>query len=149
MPTLEEVLRQKRLELQALQKEVEALELAERIMARAEAGRPDARPSGKKVSQPLMAKAVLEANHREMHVKEISEGIKAKFGVEITPGYLAPVMYRQIGSVFYKSKKAPNTFGLQEWQNKPPLPAPFNNPNMEVTKMPDGSFIARHALTGS
>lgn len=149
MPTLEEVLRQKRGELQALQKEVDTLEEAARIVARQQAAKPVTVAPGRKLSQPLMARAVLLEARREMHVKEISKGIKDKFGVEISPNYVAPVLYRQIGSMFYKSEKAPNTFGLPEWKNKPEIPAPFNNPNMEITRTPDGSIIARHVLTGS
>lgn len=115
MPTIEEVLQQKESELLRLQEDIEALRRAARIMARVQAGKPASGPASKKVSQPVMAKVVLEAHHREMHVKDIAEGIKAKFGVEIKPSYLAPAIYRQIGSMFYKSEK-PNTFGLLEWQ---------------------------------
>ena len=85
-------------------------------MARAEAGKPEGRPTGARVSQPSMAKAVLQEHHSEMHVKEISQAIKVKFGVEIKPSYLAPVLFRQLGATFYKSKKQPNTFGLTAWK---------------------------------
>jgi hypothetical protein len=82
-------------------------------MARAEPRElPQSANGTRKLSQVAMAKAVLAASHREMHVKEISQGIKAMLGVEIKPSYLAPIMYRQKGVAFYKSDKQPNTYGL-------------------------------------
>lgn len=67
-------------------------------------------------TQHEMAKQVLLARGKEMHVGHIAAEIGRTFGVEIKPSYLAPIMHRQIGSLFYKSDKQPNTFGLLEWQ---------------------------------
>jgi len=114
MPTLEEVLRAKEAELQQLQKEVDALRLAMRLMAGA-TGAVTPKPTSR-ISQVGMAKAILAEASSEMHVKDISAKISERFGTVIKPSYLAPVMYRQIDRVFYKSTEKPNTFGLIEWK---------------------------------
>lgn len=116
MPTLEEVLRAKESELQNLQREVDALRLAMRLMATASASSGNAPKPRVKISQPDMAKSVLAEAAHEMHVKDISTKIAERFGEVIKPNYLAPVLYRQIDRLFYKSREKPNTFGLIEWK---------------------------------
>jgi hypothetical protein len=121
MPTIEEHIQQKESEIEQseskterLRDELKILRQAARIIAHV--GDRDQGP--KQLSQPLMAEAALKDRGSEMHVKDIAAVIKAKFGVEIKPSYLAPVMFRQIGSLFYKSDKARNTFGLLAWQQE-------------------------------
>jgi CO dehydrogenase/acetyl-CoA synthase delta subunit len=116
MPTLEEVLRAKEVELQTLQREVDALRLAMRLMATASASANTAPKPKKRLSQPEMAKNVLVEAAHEMHVRDISTKIAERFGETIKPSYLAPVLYRQIDRLFYKSDEKPNTFGLVEWK---------------------------------
>jgi hypothetical protein len=72
--------------------------------------------SSEKMTQHAMAKKVLLAHGKEMHVGHITAEIKREFGVIIKPSYLAPVMHRQIGVLFYRSDSRPNTFGLIEWK---------------------------------
>ena len=113
----ESMLREKEEGLADLRREVEALRTAVGLLADETELR--SRTHGR-LSQAKMAEAILTEQGHEMHVKDISVAIEKKFDVKIKPNYLAPVLYRQIGNVFFKSKQKPNTFGLLTWTVREP-----------------------------
>jgi hypothetical protein len=67
-----------------------------------------------------MALQVLQKRRKEMHAKEIAEGIFQEFHVRVNTRSLGTQFWRHIknhpDSPFYKSKRTPNTYGLKERQ---------------------------------
>jgi HB1/ASXL restriction endonuclease-like protein with HTH domain len=113
MRNIFEVLHQKELQLRQLQQEVDTLRAAARLLADEVDEQPQPKSSGD-LSQSEMIKAVLKENGHPMHVKDISKAIQDKFGKELKPSYVAPVIHRMLGKWFVKANQ-PNTFGLTEW----------------------------------
>jgi hypothetical protein len=74
------------------------------------------------LSQPQMVRLVLLQNNSEMHLREIINTVKERFGKALTPTVLGAVLFRYAkrGSMFYKAPKKPNTWGLLEWRSKDP-----------------------------
>lgn len=131
MKSFFEVFEQKKIELkrageqyQRLAKEVEAMQITARLLSDAEehAGSGE---TGKTISQPQMLRAVLAERGTEMHMSEMLEAVKKKFGKKLAPNVMAAVIFRYAkrNSVFYKSTLKPNTWGLLEWRvGTPTLP---------------------------
>lgn len=113
MKNLVDILREKEMQLRQLEREVEALRIAMRLVGET------AENSGSvnELSQPQMMRAVLLDHGKPMHINEIGNAIKKRFDKKIKNTYLAALVYRYIkrGKLFYKAEK-PNTFGLLEWQ---------------------------------
>jgi recombinational DNA repair protein RecR len=117
----EQELRELRQKLEPVEREVEALRTAVRLLAdeKDQAAVPVAN-----MTQTAMIIAVLKDRAEPMHVKEISEAIEKRFKRDISPSYIAPVIHRHLGKRFTKAADRPNTFGLIEWSIKP-------NPNLQ------------------
>jgi hypothetical protein len=116
MKNLHDTLREKERQLAELQKEVEALRTAAKILTE-ESDRPGASlVEAAAPSQPQMIKTVLLEKGRAMHVTKISDAIKKKYRVRLKPPYITSIIYRHIkkgGQVF--RKEGGNAFGLLEW----------------------------------
>lgn len=114
MKDIYKTLAEKQKQLELLQREIDALRLAAKILGdESVKTSPEGKPS-----QPQMAVAVLEANGKPMHVHSIVEQIHKKFGVKIKTNNLAVLLYRyaQRGKHFYKDVRKGNTYGLIRWQ---------------------------------
>ncbi len=116
MKNVYEILRLKKAELQTLQEEVRALEIAARLLGEDQDLVTSAlnEKSGA-LSQPQMIRAVLLAQGKPMESREISEAIAKRFRKTIKPEHITATVYRHIKkhSLFVKTE-APNTFGLLE-----------------------------------
>jgi hypothetical protein len=125
MKNLADTLAAKTAQLIQLQKEVEALRTAAKILGDDESETPKPKrgrkaspanfPTGTVMTQPLMVRSVLLDSATPLHIDKIVEGIKRKFGIKLKPAYLVSIIYRTMkkGNLF--RKEAPNTFGLLEW----------------------------------
>jgi len=130
MKDLHDVLKAKEAQLALLQKEVDALRTATKILAD-ESEKPRGKKSGGKlhipvrneVTQPLMIRSVLQEKGQPLHVDKIAVGIKKKYGVKFKPLYLTSIIYRIMKKGKLFRKEAPNTFGLLEW---PPVQQTLN-----------------------
>ena len=98
--------------VQKLGRDIEALKLTVRLLG--DADEPAADNSNSTLTQPQMLRAVLAENKREMHLSDILAAVEAKFKKKLTPNVTAAVIFRYAkrGSIFYKSKAKPNTWGL-------------------------------------
>ena len=118
MKNLHDVIKIKEAEIARLQKEVDALRTADKLLAD-DSEKPkvkkDKVPEGTVVTQPLMIRSVLLESGKALHVDDISKAIRRKFGVKFKPLYLTSIIYRIMkkGRLFRKEGK--NTFGLLEW----------------------------------
>jgi hypothetical protein len=122
MKNLHDMISAKQAQITQLQKELDALRMAAKILAD-----EDEKPRGKKsggklhvpvrneVTQPLMIRSVLLEKGQPLHVDKIAVGIKKKYGFKFKPLYLTSIIYRIMkkGKLFRKEGK--NTFGLLEW----------------------------------
>ncbi len=124
MKNLHDTLKAKEAQLAQLQREVEALRIAARILAdeseepkgkRGMKPQPVNLPSGTVVTQPLMIRSVLLESGKPLHVEKIAEGIQKKFHVKFKPLYLTSIIYRIMKKGKLFRKEGPNTFGLLEW----------------------------------
>jgi hypothetical protein len=126
MKNLHDAIKIKQTQITQLQKELDALRLTAKILAeqpekqRGKKGAPKqgaSLPIGTVVTQPLMVRSVLLDCGIPLHVDQISEDIKKKYGVSLEPQYLTSIIYRLMkkGKLFRKA--GPNTFGLLELPN--------------------------------
>lgn len=115
MKNVYEILKAKKLELQALQQEVAALEIAAPLLCEEQ----DKLISGmdeKPLSQAQMIRAVLLASGGPMDSSQISAAVSHKYRVTLKPPYVASTIYRYIRKHKYFAKaEGPNTFALLEW----------------------------------
>lgn len=122
MKNLHDMISAKQAQIAQLQKEVDALHMAARILAD-ESEKPRGKKSGGKshisvgtvVTQPLMIRSVLLEKGQPLHVEKIAIGIKKKYGVKFKPLYLTSIIYRIMKKGKLFRKEGPNTFGLLEW----------------------------------
>jgi hypothetical protein len=125
MKDLHDTLRAKEAQLAQLQKEVETLRNAVKILANEVAAKPKAkRGSGKsriaalpgvELTQPVMIRAVLMDKGEPLHVEKISDEIKRKYAVKLNPQYLTAIIYRAMKKNRFFRRVGANTFGLLEW----------------------------------
>lgn len=115
MKDLYGLLAEKQKQLTELQREVDALLLAVKLLGN------DKPIAGEAQSQPQMAVAVLEAHGKPMHVSEIASQISKRFKRSIKKANLSVVLFRYAkrGRHFYKVPGRPNTYGLLKWQIGP------------------------------
>src|SRR5947209_6942637 len=108
MKDIYEVLTQKRREATQLQREIEALELAGRLL---QGEKPTA--NQQEGSIPQKVAAILQAEGKPLHVSEIISRLKSKFKTTVKKNNLGVLLYRyaQRGSRFYKVQDKPNTYG--------------------------------------
>ncbi len=114
MKDIYNTLAEKQKELERLQREIDALRMAVRILGSEE----DTLVAEAAQSQPQMIAAILEASGKPMHVKQLAEQIKRKFKRTVKKTNLGVLLYRyaQRGRRFYKVPGKPNTYGLIKWQ---------------------------------
>jgi hypothetical protein len=133
MKNLYDILKAKEAQLAQLQKEVEALRMADKLLAD-ESEKPRTKkigarlaaakvPVGTVITQPLMIRSVLLEKGEPLHVEKIADGIRKKFGVRFKPLYLTSIIYRIMKKGKLFRKEGANTFGLLEW---PPVQHPVN-----------------------
>lgn len=113
MKSIHDALREKELQIAALQREVEILRAATRIVS------DDRRQSSHRVtgvlSQPQMIRDVLQKNGSPLHVDKIAEVILKRFKVKLKRSEITSVIYRAIRGKKFFRKEGINTFGLVEW----------------------------------
>jgi len=110
---IHEAIDEKKKQIDKLEREITALQVAAKIL---EGTQPD-----KSKSQPEMAASILEEAGKPMHVSQLSEQIKKKFGKRIKNNNLGVMLFRyaQRGTRFYKVEGRPNTYGLLVWRPVP------------------------------
>jgi hypothetical protein len=118
MKNLGKVLREKEKQFLDLKQEIEVLRNARRILgARGESSRTNRNRN--KISQTQMIRTVLLEHDRPLHVDELRKKIKKKFGAPLKNGDITSLIYRAIrGGAFFR-KEGVNTFGLNEWKERP------------------------------
>lgn len=122
MKNLHDMISAKQAQIAQLQKEVDALRMAAKILAD-DSETPRGKKSGDKlripvrneVTQPLMIRSVLLEKGQPLHVDKIAVGIKKKYGVKFKPLYLTSIIYRIMKKGKLFRKEGPNIFGLLEW----------------------------------
>lgn len=117
MKNIYDALREKEGQFKQLEREIEALRTAARLLAD-DNDAPAAANGRAGLSQPQMIRAVLLDAGTPLHMRKILAGIKQKFGKKLKPTHLTALVYRykKRGKLFYKAEDKPNTFGLLEWQ---------------------------------
>jgi len=123
MKNLHDAISIKQAQITQLQKELDALRLSVRILAEQPAKQPSKKktqkrgadlPTGTVITQPLMVRSVLLDCGIPLHVHQISEDIKKKYGVDLDPQYLTSIIYRLMKKGRLFRRVGPNTFGLLE-----------------------------------
>ena len=115
MKNLYETLREKERLLAQVQREIDALRLAAKLLVddneKSSAPAADAATP----SQPMMIRDVLLDYGKPLHVTDIARAIKRKFNVKLKPLYVTAIIYRAIKGEKFFRKEGANTFGLLEW----------------------------------
>jgi hypothetical protein len=109
-----EMLRQKESELVRVQREVEALRIAIKLLAE----EVDLKASQKtgELTQAQMIRIVLQDADGPLHVNDIATMIEEKFGKKFKAPYVTSTIYRYMrNKKLFRKEKKPNTFGLLEW----------------------------------
>ena len=114
MKSIGETLREKEIQIKILQREIEVLRDAARIVGD-DGKRSASQRSNAALSQPQMIRAVLLGHSGPLHVDRIAEAIKKKFKVSMKRGDVTAVIYRAIRGRKLFRKEGINTFGLVEW----------------------------------
>ncbi len=112
MKDIQEVIAEKYQQIEQLRAQISALEKAKQIIE------GSSRETEKPQSQPDMATVVLEEVGKPMHIAQIVEQVRKKYGRSLKANTLGVTLYRyaQRGKRFYKVKAKPNTYGLIKWQ---------------------------------
>lgn len=125
MKDIYKALQEKQQELEGLQREINALRMAIKIL-----GAEDIPKSKGKQNQPQMMVAILEANGKPMHVKHIAEQMRKQFKKSIKTNNVSVLLYRYAnrGKHFHKVVGKPNTYGLIRWESirLPEAPKPIH-----------------------
>ncbi len=109
-----EILRQKETELARLQREVEALRIAIKLLAE-ETDFKAAQKTGE-LTQAEMIMAILEEADHPMHISDIAIALDKKYSKKYPPPHLTSTIYRYMKQKkFFRKEKKPATFGLVEW----------------------------------
>ncbi len=115
MKDIYKALQEKQQELEGLQREINALRMAIKIL-----GAENIPKEGGKQNQPQMMVAILEANGKPMHAKHIAEQMKKQFKKSVKTNNISVLLYRYAsrGKHFHKVVGKPNTYGLVKWALK-------------------------------
>jgi hypothetical protein len=99
-------------DIQELGREIEAVKTTVKLLGDAQDQTNEEQSAP--LSQPQMIRAVLAENKSEMHLSEILAAVERKFDKKLKPNVTAAVIFRYAkrGSIFYKAKSKPNTWGL-------------------------------------
>ena len=114
MKSIDETLREKEIQIKTLQREVEVLRAAARIVGD-NGKRSASQLSNGALSQPQMIRAALLERGHPLQVDRIAEAIKKKFRVSLKLSDVTAVIYRSIRGRKHFRKEGINTFGLVEW----------------------------------
>jgi hypothetical protein len=117
MKTIDETLREKEIQIKTLQREVDVLRAAARIVGD-DSNRSASQRGNGVLSQPQMIRAVLLNHGRPLRVDRIAEAIKKKFKVRLKIGDATAVIYRAIRGRKHFRREGINTFGLIEWPTR-------------------------------
>ncbi len=117
MKDIYKLLSEKRKALERLQRDVDVLSVAVGLLSGDESEIDPRHPQ----SQPQIMVALLEANGKPLHVKEIAAGLEKKLKKKISKNNVSVILYRyaQRGKHFYKVVGQPNTYGLLKWRAIP------------------------------
>jgi len=77
-------------------------------------GIPDEKPRLKRTSKIDMVEAVLKNAGKPLHVHDIIEAAKEKFGIELDRDSISSAMIKQVRKEKRFVRMAPNTFGLRQ-----------------------------------
>ena len=117
MKSIQEILSEKLLEIARLEREIDLLRAAAKIVE-AEHKQPILHRRSSPISQPQMIKIVLLEHGRPLHVDQIAKFISKRFGVKLKRTDITPIVYRAIRGKKLFRKEGTNTFGLLEWSGK-------------------------------
>lgn len=112
MKDIYKLLADKQKQLAELQREVDALRMAAKLLGGDETVSEDSQ------SQPQMVIAILEATNKPLHISQIADQMKKRFKKSVKKSNLGVLLYRyaQRGKHFYKVTGKPNTYGLLKWE---------------------------------
>jgi hypothetical protein len=111
MRSIQDTLRDKESELETLEREIEILRAAAKIVAADDQNGSGLRRGGV-LSQPQMIRVVLMDRGRPLHVDEIAEAIAKRFKLNLKRTDITPTIYRAIRNKKLFRKVGTNTFGL-------------------------------------
>jgi hypothetical protein len=115
MKSVNDTLRAKEMQLATLQREVEILRAAAKIVGGDRRRSASKRGTGG-MSQVQMIREVLLKQGGPLRAEKIAEAIEKRFNVKLKWRDITSLIYRAIrGSKFFR-KEGINTFGLVEWQ---------------------------------
>jgi hypothetical protein len=117
MKSIQEILSEKLLEISRLEREIDLLRAATKIIE-AERKQPILHRRSSPISQPQMIRMVLLEQGRPLHVDQIAKFIARRFGVKLKRTDITPIVYRAIRGKKLFRKEGTNTFGLLEWSAK-------------------------------
>lgn len=115
MKQLRELLAEKKKELDRLQQEVQALQIAIGLVG----GQENIPEDIGEQSIPQVVAGILEEHGRPMHTRDIYSELHRLGRKKIKKGNLGVLLYRyaQRGRRFYKDMDRPNTYGLLKWKH--------------------------------
>jgi HB1, ASXL, restriction endonuclease HTH domain len=117
MKSIREILSEKLLQIARLDREIDLLRAAAKIVE-AERKQPIIHRRSSPISQPQMIRMVLLEQGRPLHVDQIAKAIGKRFGVKLKRTDITPIVYRAIRGRKLFRKEGTNTFGLLEWSAK-------------------------------
>jgi hypothetical protein len=108
---IEQVIKDKRRQIEKLEEEIYTLEKASKILGHASMG-------DKQLSQPAMVETILADVGKPLHLDRLIEQIKSRYKQVVKKNNLGVTLYRyaERGSKFYKVPGKPNTYALLAWQ---------------------------------
>jgi hypothetical protein len=113
MKSIHDTLREKEMQIGTLQREVEVLRAAAKIVGGDRRGSTSQRGAGVP-SQPQMIREVLVEHGGPLHIDKIAEAIEKRFNVKLKRVDITTVIYRAIRGRKLFRKEGINTFGLVE-----------------------------------
>jgi hypothetical protein len=117
MKSIQEILSEKLLEIARLEREIDLLRAAAKIVE-AQHEQPISHGRSSPISQPQMIRMVLLEHGRPLHVDQIAKFIARRFRVKLKRTDITPIVYRAIRGKKLFRKEGINIFGLLEWSAK-------------------------------
>jgi hypothetical protein len=115
MKSVHITLREKEMQLATLQREVEILRAAARIVG-GDRRRPASQRGTGAMSQLQMIREVLLKHGGPLHADKIVESIEKRFNVKLKRTDITSLIYRAMRGRKFFRKEGINTFGLVEWR---------------------------------
>ncbi len=114
MKSIHDTLREKEVQIATLQREVEVLRTAAKIIG-GDLRRSASRRATGVMSQPQMIRDVLLKHGGPLHADKIAKAIKKRFNVKLKRADITSAIYRAIRGRKFFRKEGINIFGLVEW----------------------------------